>query len=120
MTATDICTVFLDIDGCLVKHTGNMTQQTENPEELLPGVRDKLIEWEKKGYYIALTTGRRESLRSTTEVMLTRLGIFYDVLLMGLPRGPRVVINDRKPGTDQVTALAWSPRRNEGLENCPY
>ena len=43
MSATDIATIFLDIDGCLVKHTGDMTMQMEGSHELLPGVKEKLI-----------------------------------------------------------------------------
>jgi phosphoglycolate phosphatase-like HAD superfamily hydrolase len=118
--STEIKTIFCDIDGCLVKHTGNMTQQMENTPELLPGVKDKLVEWERAGYKIILTTGRRESLRDVTERMLTSLGIFWDVLIMGLPRGARIVINDIKPGTTEPMALAWSPERNKGFEECPY
>jgi len=116
----NIKTIFLDIDGCLVKHTGDMTKQMENTPELLPGVKEKLVEWERAGYRIILTTGRRESLRAVTEQMLTSLGIFWDDMIMGLPRGPRIVINDIKPGTSDPMALAWSPERNVGLKECPY
>jgi hypothetical protein len=35
--------------------------------ELLEGTIEKLLEWDKKGYNIILTTGRKESLSSITE-----------------------------------------------------
>ena len=118
---TDIMTIFCDIDGCLVEHTGDMTKQMESSHTLLPGAKEKLVEWERAGYKIILTTGRRESLRGVTEDMLVRLGVFYDQLVMGLPRGPRLIINDMKPGRLATpTALAYSPERNKGLENCPW
>ena len=58
---------------------------------------DKILEWNKKGYTIILTTGRRESNRELTIKQLQEAGIFYDQLIMGVGRGPRVVINDLKP-----------------------
>jgi hypothetical protein len=115
-----IMTIFCDIDGCLVEHTGDMTKQMESSPALLPGVKEKLVEWERAGYKIILTTGRRESLRGVTEAMLVRLGVFFDQLIMGLPRGPRLVINDFKPNDLRATALAWCPVRNRGLKECPY
>lgn len=112
-------TIFLDIDGCLVEHRGNLTIQirdTYNPN-LLPGVLDKLNAWNEAGHFIVLTTGRKECMREQTENMLLDLGIFWDKLVMGLPRGERVVINDRKPGSTIDMARGISVARNEGLEN---
>ena len=113
-------TIFCDIDGCIVYHAGNMSQQLEASPELLPGVKEKFVEWERAGYAIILTTGRRESMRGLTEAALVRLGIFYDQLVMGLPRGSRIVINDLKPNETKPTAWGWSPERNQGLKECPY
>ena len=107
-------TIFLDIDGCLVEHSGSMVEQQEFPA-LLPGTLDKLVEWDRKGYKIILTTGRREGIRKQTEEMLRHHKIFYDVLLMGLPRGPRVVINDTKPDLGEPTAVGITLERNKGI-----
>ena len=58
-------TIFCDIDGTLVKHA--------HPDEaakpgfkmtLLPGTIEKLLEWERKGYTLILTTGRKKSMRN--------------------------------------------------------
>ena len=110
-------TIFLDIDGCLIKHKGNLSKQMTEDAELLPGVIDKLNEWEADGHRIILTTGRKESMRSYTENQLLKLGIFYDQLIMGLPRGERVIINDKKNDSDVITASAIQIERNVGLTN---
>lgn len=109
-------TIFIDIDGCILRHKGDMSIQVlDQDPELLPGVLDKFIEWDRAGYKIILTTGRRESLRSMTENTLKWLGIFYDQLIMGLPRGERIIINDKKPNATDSTAKGISIDRNIGL-----
>lgn len=109
-------TIFLDIDGCIFKHCGNMTTQFENPI-LLPGVLEKFIEWDTKGYTIILITGRKESMRELTEKQLSSYKIFYDKLIMGLHRGERIIINDKKTTSNEQTASAIEINRNEGLKN---
>jgi uncharacterized HAD superfamily protein len=110
-------TLFIDIDGTLIKHRGNQTDTILEKPELLPGVIEKLNEWEAQGHKIILTTGRKESLRKMTEKELFKFGIFYDQLIMGLPRGERIVINDKKPDNNITTASAIEIERNEGLIN---
>ena len=108
-------TIFMDIDGCLIKHKGTVSDMINEPTELLPGVVVKLNEWEARGYRIILTTGRKESLRKFTEEQLFKVGIFYDQLIMGINRGERVLINDKKPNYDKSVARAIEIERNVGL-----
>jgi hydroxymethylpyrimidine pyrophosphatase-like HAD family hydrolase len=110
-------TIFLDIDGCLFRHKGNLSTQITGTVELLPGAIEKLNEWEAEGHKIFLTTGRKESTRKITEEQLATSGIFYDQLIMGLNRGERIVINDSKnPPNDEIsTAFAIQIPRNEGI-----
>jgi hypothetical protein len=118
-------TLFIDIDGTLVSFpdTGEEYRKIARGEQklfLLPGVREKLWEWESKGYKIILTTGRREMFRYETECALKYAGIGYEQLIMSVGCGPRYVINDRKPGIKggkKDTAFAINVDRNEGLEN---
>ena len=110
-------TLFLDIDGVLLKHHGNLSEQMITKPELLPGTLDKLNEWGADGHKLILTTGRKESMRKLTEDQLLKLGIFYDQLVMGLNRGERIVINDSKPNNDMVTASAIQIDRNVGIKN---
>jgi uncharacterized HAD superfamily protein len=101
-------TIFCDIDGTIVDH-GDQTI-------LLPGVKEQFKKWIQEDCMIILVTGRKESLRSSTIEMLAQHGIPYDTLIMGLPRGPRVIINDRKPNLPEDTAVGITLERNEGME----
>jgi hypothetical protein len=109
-------TIFVDIDGTVLKHNGNLSSQITTSPSLLPGVIEAFNEWNMKGYCIILTTGRKECMRSITERDLLAKGIFYDQLIMGLPRGERVLINDSKPDC-HITAQAITVTRNKGLSD---
>jgi hypothetical protein len=110
-------TIFCDIDGTLTKHTlPTQSQLPSNKMELLDGTLDKLNEWDRKGYRIILTTGRKEGLRAQTERQLQETGIIYDQLIMGIGGGTRYIINDNKPDGKQ-TAFAVNITRNEGIKD---
>jgi len=109
--------IFLDIDGCLIKHHGGSSSTLQiHKTEILPDVMKKLDEWEVKGYQIIITTGRKESLREFTEDQLTRCGITYDQLVMGLGRGERVIVNDNS-ADGEIRARSVSIKRNSGIGN---
>ena len=69
----------------------------EEDHELLPGVLERMRLWEAQGHKIVLMTGRRESIRERTESELRRLGVPFDVLLMGHADSGRILINDISP-----------------------
>jgi hydroxymethylpyrimidine pyrophosphatase-like HAD family hydrolase len=109
-------TIFCDLDGTLVKHSNPVDVQNPNLElEVLPGTHERLIEWDTKGYYIVITTGRKESARQPTIKQLSRAGILYDQLIMGFGGGDRILINDRKRDSDRDTAYVINLKRNKGL-----
>ena len=88
-------TIICDIDGTLVKYTGEGHLGIVNKDhELLPGVYDRMRKWEAQGHRIILITGRRESVRERTESELRRLGIPFDILLMVYADSGRILIND--------------------------
>lgn len=109
-------TIFLDIDGTLIEHCGEITKQIKGIPNLLEGTLEKLTEWDRKGYNIILTTGRRESTRKETEKQLSELGIFYDQLIMGIGGGPRILVNDKKLNSEKNTAFAINLKRNIGIK----
>jgi mannose-6-phosphate isomerase-like protein (cupin superfamily) len=106
-------TYFLDIDGVLIKHKGDLTTQLQDLKpELLDNVLFFLNALDRSGSKIVLTTGRKESMRSVTEEQLSNLGIFYDQLVMGCNRGARIVVNDLKPQSELKTAFGFNIKRN--------
>ena len=108
-------TIFCDIDGTLWNHVGGVPDQaTCKGHKLLPNTKEAIDKWDRLGYRIILTTGRKESLRPKTEKELLRLGIVYDKLIMGLGGGVRILINDRKPNGDKNTCYAVNVVRNKG------
>ena len=111
-------TIFCDLDGTLVKHSNPVDVQNPDLElEVLPGAHAKLREWDSKGYNIIITTGRKKSAREATKKQLSRAGILYDELIMGFGGGDRVMINDRKPDSDEDTTFAINVTRNKGIND---
>lgn len=115
--AVHIKTVFCDIDGCVFEHYGDLLSILTKPSKLLPGAKEVFKQWGHKGYTIIFTTGRPESFRAITEQQIIEAGLYCHHLIMDLPRGPRVVINDTKPGRDIKTAACVNVERNKGMEN---
>ena len=107
-------TIFCDIDGTIFEHKNNLVDMLSKKAKLLPGVIEKFLQWREKDYYIILTTARPEGCRLITEQQLHSFGIFYNQLIMGLPTGPRVVINDKK-SDGKITSFSVCIDRNLGL-----
>lgn len=105
---------FIDIDGCIFFHYDGLYNILTNNHILLDGVKELFIKIRENGDYIVLTTARPESMRSLTINQITSCGLWFDQLVMGLPVGPRVVINDTKPN-GMMTAIAINVKRNGGL-----
>jgi hydroxymethylpyrimidine pyrophosphatase-like HAD family hydrolase len=111
-------TIFCDLDGTLVKHSNPIDIQDPYFElQVLPGVHEKLIEWDTKGYHVVITTGRKESARDATVKQMQRAGINYDQLIMGFGGGDRILINDRKKDSNRDTAYVINLTRDKGLED---
>jgi len=109
-------TYFIDLDGVLTKHHGvSHSHQILESLTLLPGALSFLDKLERNEDTIILCTARKESHRPVLEEQLRTQGIFWDKLIMGLPHGLRVLVNDKKDGCDM--ALAINVNRNEGVES---
>jgi phosphoglycolate phosphatase-like HAD superfamily hydrolase len=110
-------TIICDIDGTLIEYIDSRTSVNgvyNEEHKPLPGVIEKIREWEVRGCRIVLITGRRESERKRTETELNRIGIPFDMLIMGFADTGRVLINDiGKQG--QCKAHAVSLPRDQGF-----
>ena len=106
-------TIFCDIDGTILKY--RKFEEVESvPAELTPDAI-KLSEWHDEGHHVIITTARPESMRVHTEKELRDLGLKWSMLIMGIGRGPRILINDESPTVRGPKAIAFSIKRNEGL-----
>lgn len=110
-------TIFCDIDGTIFKHNSDIFLNYSEPPIVLNDVIQNIKQWEKLNYKIILTTGRKECIRDITEKQLLQYGIVYDNLIMNLPNGSRVLINDKKPNSSENNAFAINLVRNKGMEN---
>ena len=106
-------TLFIDIDGCIFVYNIKVVRGHEDPV-LLPGSLDKMLEWKDKGYNLIITTGRHVDLHNLTQEQLKKSGVPYDLLIMGIGGGVRVLINDTKPD-GEITAKSYSLDRDAGL-----
>ena len=109
-------TIICDIDGTLVYHQSPDQNAQGKNLHLIDGTLNKINEWERNGHNIILITGRKESMRSTTEQQLSSLGIYYDYLIMGVGGGKRILINDCKENGEEY-ALAINVKRNKGIKD---
>lgn len=113
-------TIFCDIDGTIIKHAHRFSHVGKDSAKDLEGVIDKFNEWDSKGHKIILTTARKESARYITEKQLTELGFCWDLLIMGVTSGKRVLINDKLQEEDQDRAIAVSVITNSGFKNVDW
>ena len=109
-----------DIDGCIFKHS--WPEMAVDPkDDVLPGVVRRFAEWYTNGDKIILMTARPWAYKGKTEWQLREAGILYHELIMGLPTGMRILINDRKPQQgEKDTALAVNLVRDEGFESINF
>ena len=110
-------TIIIDIDGVIFEHTGRLaSEQWFQWKQPLPRVRAALDALEKRGFFIILMTARKHCLRRRMERMLEEACLYYDMLIMGVGSGRRILINDKKPTGD--ACFAYNIERNGDLLKC--
>jgi len=108
-------TFLVDIDGTLIYLPQDVSYESTRVQ-VLPGSREKLLQWKNAGHRIILITGRETARREKLEIMLNELNIPYDELITGTNSGTRVVINDKKPYCAfHKMAYAVQLKRNQGI-----
>lgn len=109
-------TIFIDIDGCLFRQ-GDLWPDISRINQPLPGVKEKLKQWQMQGDRIILVTARPKAYRMMTENQLRAAKFVWDELIMGLPTGVRVLVNDLKIEEPTVaTAVAVNLTRDQSWE----
>ncbi|WP_036225579.1 hypothetical protein [Mesoaciditoga lauensis] len=109
-------TWIIDIDGVLFKHNGykDINDMNSNIEKPLPGVIEFFNKIPKNDFII-IVSSREEKYRFITEKSLKENGLRYNILIMDMPVGERILINDEKP-SGLRTAYCVNLKRNEGLK----
>jgi NDP-sugar pyrophosphorylase family protein len=108
-------TLFIDIDGTVLKHMHSISEVYSEEPEVLPKVVDKINEWDSHGHKIIFVTARKESTRAVTEKQLRHFGLAWDQLIMGVGGGTRILVNDKLNRTDADRAVGVNVITNEGL-----
>lgn len=108
-------TIFCDIDGTILQHVHRFSEITSQPPIILDGVRDKINQWDSQGHKIIFVTARKESAREITETHLKQLGLCWDVLLMGVGGGERILINDKLKKSHKDRAQSINIITNSGF-----
>lgn len=102
-------TWLIDLDGTVVKHNAYL----DSGDELLTGVREF---WSRISHEdrVVLITARSSRYQDATQKFLQAENLRYDLLIMDMPSGERILVNDCKPdGT--ITAYAFNVERDQGL-----
>lgn len=108
--------IFCDFDGVVVEHED--VPDFTRPLRVLPGSIERLQDWMNQGYFIVITTARDAAQEPAMRALLAAAQIPYHHLIMGLPSGPRFLINDRKPSALLVPqAQALEVERNQGIDH---
>lgn len=111
-----IGSIFCDVDGVLVEHED--VPDYTRPLRVLQGSLERLREWREQGYFIVLTTARDAAHEPAMRAALAAAEVPFHHLVMGLPSGPRFLINDRKPSALLVSqATAYEVERNQGIHH---
>lgn len=90
------CSVFCDFDGVLVKHSNHSTNNIDENIFIEENI-EKIKNLKNDGNKIIITTARSVKTKDGFLKLLNNKKIPYDEIVMGLPSGPRLLINDRKP-----------------------
>jgi len=113
-------TILCDLDGTILKHVHQYSSISEENCELNTGVKEKFDEWDSIGHKIILMTARKESARKITEKCLSKLGIPYDILIMGVTSGNRILINDKLNRKHKNRAHAVSVVTDAGFSDIDW
>lgn len=113
-------TLFIDIDGTILKHQHTISDVYKYQAKILPGVIEKINFWDSIGYRIIFVTARKESTRQLTEEQLKQFGLAWDQLIMGVSNGIRYIINDKLTNDDPDRAVAINVITDEGFKSVDW
>jgi hypothetical protein len=106
-------TLFLDIDGTIIRNSGQYFPPIWGAREPLHKNVAYLQSLRKRGrVQMILTTSRPESFREITERQLADAGVPYDKIVFGMFHAQRILVNDFAKTNPFPSALAVNLRRD--------
>lgn len=99
----------LDFDGCIVRHNGYL----DGGDVLLPGVAEFWRSIPATDHVVILSARPEEERQAVTEFLAAH-GLQVHQVVLGLPVGERICVNDVKP-SGLRTAVAVNLPRDAGL-----
>ncbi|WP_152830694.1 MULTISPECIES: HAD hydrolase family protein [Shewanella] len=88
-------TLFIDLDGTLVKNSGQYSTPKWGETEALSDNVQAINRLHETGKVeVIITTSRKPSFKKQTLAQLSRIGLQFDQIIYGLVHGKRIVIND--------------------------
>ena len=100
-------TIFCRIEGTLIDNTKN---------DIIESIVKKINNAYDEGHIIILTTNQSENLRNQLINQLNSFKIKFSKLLMGLPNGPQISINNYINNNDHKS-YSFSTEKNIGFKN---
>ena len=107
-------TIFCDIDGTIFKYRKFETYTTTDAEPIISTI-EYLQKQKEDGHMIILTTARPENMFEHTCKELNENKVPYDKLILGIERGPRLLINDTDPDSPGERAIGINLERDKGI-----
>lgn len=105
-------TYIFDLDGVVFKNSSRDFSPQWGETHALPGAAERICSLYDAGHKIVLITSRQEEYRAVTEAQLSREGIPYHHLIMGINTGCRYLINDYARSNPYPSAGAISTARD--------
>lgn len=110
-------TLFLDIDGCIFKNTGQFTKPSWGyGEPLIQNIQNIQNEYKTGKVQIILTTARKELYKDITIKQLNEYNVPFDNIIFGLQHSARYLINDFSATNPYPSAISINIKRNDELK----
>ena len=111
---TKFATIFLDIDGVLVKNSGRYFEPIWGETEAITPNKSIINELYDSGRVeIILTTSRGHDFEDSTRKQLEQHGIKFHRLIMGLMHCRRIIVNDFADSNPYPSCSAINIKRND-------
>lgn len=108
-------TLFVDIDGTIIKYRAFDTLLTNEPEPI-KDVVDYVNREYDNGAVIIITTARPSNLELFTKQDLEKINLKYHQIVFDCGRGTRILLNDKDPEyPDSDRAIGINFNRDEGF-----